>query len=422
MHSVLAFVLLFVALGLAQPIPPSMPITHFAILTPDQESLAVDSDANGVAIFSYNSGTKVLLYQVIHNVASPTASHIHGPAYPGTDAAVSFAFPNFTSPITGTTTLSVAQAGYLTSGQMYVNVHSTAYSGGEIRGQILSQGQSVVAMLGSYSVPTTPSTASGHAFVTYNSAAKTVSWNITHNVVNCTLLHFHGPANFTNTAGVEITVAGTPQACVSPVVGTSAALSGTVPSDLTSGLTYLNLHSQLYSGGEIRGQVQYSNVNYAVGLNGQQDGVTTPNIGAAVLSLSSDNTMLNVVVMSTIPAVTLCHIHGPGAPGVTADPLVTLEAETFSNNYYIPVNSATVNAITSGNAYVNVHTTANPAGEIRGQIAPLGTAAIPVSTTAAGSTTAVSTTAGTPANNGSDAHTLVASIAMIVASVLALII
>jgi len=381
----------------------------------------VNSDANGIAIFSYNSGTKVLLYQVIHNVDSPTASHIHGPAYPGNDAAVSVAFPNFTSPITGTTTLSAAQAGYLTSGQMYVNVHRTAYSGGEIRGQILSQGQSVVSMLGSYSVPTTPSTASGHAFVTYNSAAKTVSWNITHNVVNCTLLHFHGPANYTTTAGVEITVAATSQACVSPVVGTSAALTGTVPSDLTSGLTYLNLHSQLYSGGEIRGQVQYSNVNYAVGLNGQQDGVTTSNIGAAVLSLSSDNTMLNVVVMSTISAVTLCHIHGPAAPGATANPLVTLDPETFSNNYYMPIDTATANAITSGNAYVNVHTAANPGGEIRGQIAPLGTAAVPASTTGAasgsGTTSAVSTTSAT----GSGA-TLVASIAMIVASVFALII
>lgn len=69
------------------------------------------------------------------------AAHIHGPAPSGKNAGV--LVPLFTkgkpvtSPLTGSATLTAAQAADLTNGQCYVNVHTAKNPGGEIRGQLM---------------------------------------------------------------------------------------------------------------------------------------------------------------------------------------------------------------------------------------------------------------------------------------------
>ena len=72
-----------------------------------------------------------------------TASHIHGPAAPGVFASVRFTLTNVptdtrSGALRGTTvTLDGAQAGDLTNGLYYADIHSSSFPGGEIRGQIL---------------------------------------------------------------------------------------------------------------------------------------------------------------------------------------------------------------------------------------------------------------------------------------------
>jgi hypothetical protein len=92
------------------------------------------------------SSTSNLTYSITYsNLAAPwTASHIHGPAGPGTNAGVIFPLTNIpNSPSNGTlsgttASLNPAQMGYLnnTPSLLYVNIHSQAFPGGEIRGQI----------------------------------------------------------------------------------------------------------------------------------------------------------------------------------------------------------------------------------------------------------------------------------------------
>jgi hypothetical protein len=69
-----------------------------------------------------------------------TAAHIHGAAPAGKNAApLVWLVPKgkpVTSPVTGSATLTAAQVSDLTSGQYYVNVHTAAHPGGEIRGQL----------------------------------------------------------------------------------------------------------------------------------------------------------------------------------------------------------------------------------------------------------------------------------------------
>jgi hypothetical protein len=67
------------------------------------------------------------------------AAHIHGPAEPGANAPPVVPFANAASPITGTATLTDVQAADLAAGKWYVNVHTAANRGGEIRGQIVKK-------------------------------------------------------------------------------------------------------------------------------------------------------------------------------------------------------------------------------------------------------------------------------------------
>ena len=66
-----------------------------------------------------------------------TAGHFHGPAMAGANAGVVVPFPApLTSPITGTATLTAAQVADLKAGLWYVNLHTAANPGGELRGQV----------------------------------------------------------------------------------------------------------------------------------------------------------------------------------------------------------------------------------------------------------------------------------------------
>jgi hypothetical protein len=68
-----------------------------------------------------------------------SAAHFHGPAAPGQNAGVIVPFPNPESPIRGEATLTEAQAADLLAGRWYVNVHSRAHPGGEIRAQVVAR-------------------------------------------------------------------------------------------------------------------------------------------------------------------------------------------------------------------------------------------------------------------------------------------
>ena len=66
-----------------------------------------------------------------------TGAHFHGPAMPGANAAVVVPFTGpIASPITGTATLTDAQIADLSAGRWYINIHTAANPGGEIRGQV----------------------------------------------------------------------------------------------------------------------------------------------------------------------------------------------------------------------------------------------------------------------------------------------
>jgi hypothetical protein len=97
------------------------------------------STATGTADIDYDAATKKLSWKLTYSGLSgpATAAHFHGPAEAGKNGGVALAIPNATSsPVEGSATLTDAQAADLTAGKLYINVHTAANPGGEIRGQV----------------------------------------------------------------------------------------------------------------------------------------------------------------------------------------------------------------------------------------------------------------------------------------------
>jgi CHRD domain len=116
---------------------PKLP-TYTATLAP---GAGITSTGKGAGTFTYDAATHTLSYNVTYEGLSgpATAAHIHGPADPGQNAGPVVPFANPASPIVGTATLTDAQAADLAAGKWYVNVHTGANRGGEIRGQIVKK-------------------------------------------------------------------------------------------------------------------------------------------------------------------------------------------------------------------------------------------------------------------------------------------
>lgn len=118
--------------------------------------------------------------------------------------------------------------------------------------------------------------------------------------------------------------------------------------------------------------------------SGEVPPVTTNGSGTATFEI--DGNAIDFTLNATgLTNVTAAHIHGPAAVGVNAGIIVGLfnaQAEgawdgsktgsftvaDFNGGQSINTMTALIELLRTGQAYVNVHTAANPGGEIRGQI------------------------------------------------------
>jgi hypothetical protein len=139
--SALAFLFLgFISCSKSDPTPtPNPNISFLATLNGASEVPANPSAASGSATLTFNSTTKIFTLIVTYTGVTASAGHIHKAAA-GVNGSVVFPFSSAASPINYTSVaLDAAQETDLMANLYYVNIHSAAYPGGEIRGQLIKQ-------------------------------------------------------------------------------------------------------------------------------------------------------------------------------------------------------------------------------------------------------------------------------------------
>lgn len=117
------------------------PISFEISIDGNQEVPATGSTATGAGTATYDPVTRLFSWNITFSglSAAETAAHFHGPARACANAGVQVSLP-LGSPKVGSTTLTVAQGLQLVAGLWYVNIHSSAFPGGEIRGQVVPAG------------------------------------------------------------------------------------------------------------------------------------------------------------------------------------------------------------------------------------------------------------------------------------------
>jgi hypothetical protein len=102
----------------------------------------VQTSGKGEADLTYDPATRVVTWTITYSgMSGPvTMAHFHGPAEKGKNAPVLIWLTKqgspASSPITGQATLTPEQAQQFVAGEWYINVHTQANPGGEIRGQV----------------------------------------------------------------------------------------------------------------------------------------------------------------------------------------------------------------------------------------------------------------------------------------------
>ncbi len=97
------------------------------------------SAGSGTVEASLDKESNQLKWKVVYSDLSGAAGagHFHGPAGVGQNAGVVLGFKgSVESPITGEATITPEQAKDLLAGKWYVNLHTKASPGGEIRAQV----------------------------------------------------------------------------------------------------------------------------------------------------------------------------------------------------------------------------------------------------------------------------------------------
>jgi hypothetical protein len=337
---------------------------YVAVLSGAEEVPTVDTAATGTATMSYDPATRVLSWLLTHAVAGATAAHIHtagaGETGPATITLVA------ASPASGAATLTAAQEADLRLGHMYVNVHSPANPGGEVRGQVLRPGETlwVARLTGAEEVPSNTSAATGAASLIVNAARTSAHYRMT-SMLTPSAAHVHtsiagvsGPARF------GLTVAGTVAEGDQTVTAADvAALDATE--------LYVDVHTTAVPSGEIRGQLLRAGSSlWVASLTGAQEvpAVTTTATGNASVALDYRSANVRYAVVTSLTP-TASHIHHAVA-GVSGPVILTFSPVGTRMFGAGALPAGEVDALRAGQLYTDVHTAAFPAGEIRGQILP----------------------------------------------------
>ena len=338
-----------------------------------QENPPVTTTATGTGVFSVDLQTRALSGRVVTSGITATAAHVHTGAI-GVNGSVAVGFVQ-TEPGSGiwvppvNTILTADQFQSFLAGGIYFNVHSAAFPGGEIRGQIGRDVFDVVLTGAQENPPVAGGSATSRIVV--NPATREVSGSITNIGIAATAGHIH-----TGLFGVNgpVLVPTTVSAAGSAVWNfTPATFTVAQYRAFLFGNMYANTHSAAFPGGEARGQIgKVTRTGLLSGAN-EVPPTTTTAAGRGRAELDANTLDVFVTVTTTGMTATAAHLHlgAVGANGPVIVPLTQGPTNTWTSAAGTKLTQAQAVVFAAGGAYFNAHSAALPGGEVRGQAAGL---------------------------------------------------
>lgn len=280
------------------------------------------SSATGFAVCELNADQTALSVYVEHTVSSPIDGHVHLGA-PGVSGPVQFGFSSSVSPISETWALGDADIENLLAGNLYINIHSTPFPAGEIRGQLDREPTSVSFALDEAQAAAcagTGSSAVGAATAVLKGEAQSMTIALTHDVASPIDAHVHigapcvsGPVLFGT--GFNSPVASVGYLATSDVI------------EFLRGNLYLNVHSTPFPAGEIRGQLAEA---AAVGCCTGSTGNVNADAGN-VVNLSDLTVLINnlFVTFDPLPCVAEANVNGDAGCSINLSDVTKLVNHLF---------------------------------------------------------------------------------------------
>lgn len=387
--AILALVIL--APRVARAAPPAV-LTEFraSLLQTNEVAPLAFTGAYGMAMMTFEHPTHRLSYELrVTGIPSATAVHIHR-APIGVNGPIVFdllgsGVLSDTAPLKGVVQLTPAQVADLFAGNYYVNVHTAAHPGGELRGQLFTR-EAVRAfgaqLNGEAEVPPVSSSGSGRALVILSDALDEFVFFVqVTGIPSATMAHIHqAPAGATGPVIFDLlALGGGALDPATPISGTSP-ISPSQVTALREGDYYVNIHTSAFPAGELRGQLGPNEVLLQAKLSGANvvPPVATGASGLATFNFmqASGETPFEVSVADVTSLVTMADLRQ--APVGVNGPVIAdlLLAGSGALSPAMPlvgqVALTSTQAISSLNSglYVNVRTFFHPNGELRGQIEP----------------------------------------------------
>lgn len=244
--------LLFVVLAFITLTGPAFGQVYNIRLDGSQASEPNDSEAVGNCLGYLNEAQDTFQVICSHDVENVTGAHIHrGPA--GVNGPIVFPFDSPESPFKGSFAFTPADVEDLDAGDLYVNVHSDAFPGGEIRGQIGPPSDAGVV----FDLETEQEEGPGGiCLADLNPARSVLSLGCSHNVEEATAAHIHrAPPGVDGPIVFGLTSATTIFDQVSAADFAGCPDFDAFLEDLAAGNLYVNVHTEAAPAGFIRGQI-----------------------------------------------------------------------------------------------------------------------------------------------------------------------
>jgi hypothetical protein len=351
------------------------------VLTSSNEVPANGSTASGTATLQVNAGSGAIGGSLDLLDVVATAAHVHR-AYAGANGPVLIeltADPAVAGRLNvpAGSTLTAEQVDALLDGELYLNAHSAAFPNGEIRGQILPAGWSVVpaSLTGREQVPLLSTPITGSGALTIDPATRRVHAHVSLvGLDDATAAHVHRGIAGTNGA-VIVSLAQDPND-PSHWFANGQVLSEEDFAALGNAELYLNVHSNEQPNGVVRAQLVPAGRSLLIAeLSGtQQVPAITIDAGGSVALTLDDATrdfVLHVNATGVDDAVA-AHIHGAYA-GANGAVLIDLTHDASDPTHWSAsgtLDESQAGALAAGALYVNVHTPAEPNGAVRAQLLP----------------------------------------------------